>query len=349
MTVRSGATGKDGDGEPLKTGKLPVKLLGRLLKKYAGSARGLVVGPSIGMDAAVLEINGTLIAAKSDPVTFVSDNSGEYAVYVNANDIAVMGGAPRWFLASVLLPEGKATARTAANIFRQLNSACSEVGAVLCGGHTEVTPGVSRPIVTGHMLGTFKGRKIITSAGAKKGDALILTKGIAIEATSVIARELPEELSKAFSQTFINRCARYFKDPGISVVKDAAEAMKSGPINAMHDPTEGGLSAALHELSIACGCSITVEKDLIEVLPESRALCDYFGIDPLGAISSGALLISAPLSRAGKVIEGLRAASIKSAVIGRVEGKGRSVRIIVDGKTKKLKHFERDELTRILV
>ena len=238
MTARSGATGKAGDGEPLKTGKLPVKLLASLLKKYAGSARGLVVGPSIGMDAAVLEINGTLIAAKSDPVTFVSDNSGEYAVYVNANDIAVMGGAPKWFLASVLLPEGKATARTAAKIFRQVNSACNEVGAVLCGGHTEVTPGVSRPIVTGHMLGTFKGRKIITSAGAKKGDALILTKGIAIEATSVIARELPEELSKAFSQTFINRCARYFKDPGISVVKDAADRHEKRP-NKRHARPDG--------------------------------------------------------------------------------------------------------------
>jgi hydrogenase maturation factor len=219
---------------------------------------------------------------------------------------------------------------------------------LLCGGHTEVTPGINRPIVTGHMLGVFNG-KVITSAGARPGDALILTKGIAIKATAIMARELSKKLAKAFSPAFVKRCAGYFKDPGISVVKDAKAALGSGKVNAMHDPTEGGLSSALHELAIASNCSIAVEKDLIPVFPESKALCDFFGIDPLGAISSGALLISAPLSEAKKITDGLLAASIQSSVIGRVKTKGSGVKITIAGKTKKLKHFERDELTRILI
>jgi hydrogenase expression/formation protein HypE len=349
MARSRGTIRKTGDGELLPSGKLPVRLLGRLLKKYALPAPGVVVGPSIGIDSAIIDIGGVLLAAKSDPITFVSDNTGAYAVFVNANDIAVMGAAPRWFLASILLPEGKATAKMAERIFAQASSACSEVGAALCGGHTEITPGIDRPLVTGHMLGTLSGKKPITSAGARPGDALILTKGIAIEATAVMARELSSALEGSFSAAFIKRCANYFKNPGISVVKDARVAMKSGRVNAMHDPTEGGLSAALHELSLASGCSITVERASIPVLTESRALCEFFGIDPLGAISSGALLISTPLSHARKITEGLKAEGIISAVIGRVGAIGRGVNITVDGKTKKLKHFERDELTRILV
>lgn len=333
----------------LKSGKLPAELLAGLLGKYALGAPGLLVGPSAGIDAAVIDFNGTLVAAKSDPVTFVSKNAAGYAVHVNANDIAVMGAEPKWFLATVLLPVGAATAKMARQIFKQIAEDCAEVGAALCGGHTEVTPAVSRPVVAGHMLGTFEDRKVITTAGARPGDALLLTKGIAIEATSVLAREFPEELAKAFSPVFVRKCERYFRTPGISVVKDARTARKSGRVNAMHDPTEGGLSSALYELSEASGCSITVESELIPVLAESRALCDFFGLDPLGAISSGALLISTPFKEAARIAAGLKAASIASAVIGRVGAKGRSVRIIVDGKTIPLKRFERDELTRILV
>ena len=326
-----------------------MRLLDRLLKKYAAGGPGIIVGPSIGIDSAIINIHGTLLAAKSDPITFVSDNIGAYAVHVNANDIAAMGGIPRWFLATILLPEGKATTKMAERIFSQISSACDEAGAALCGGHTEITPGIDRPLVAGHMLGTLHGKKPITSAGAKPGDALILTKGIAIEATSIIARELAGKLEGSFSTAFLKRCSGYFKTPGISVVKDARVALENGPINAMHDPTEGGLSAALFELSLASGCSIIVEQKLIPVLPEAKALCEFFGIDPLGAISSGALLISAPYGRGKKIIAALEANGILSAVIGHVEAKGKGVRIIADGKTKILKAFERDELTKILV
>jgi hydrogenase maturation factor len=346
---RSGSTRKRTRADQLPGGKLPMGLLDRLLKKYALPAPGLVVGPSIGIDSAVIKIGSTLLAAKSDPITFVSENIGAYAVHVNANDIAVTGGAPRWFLATILLPAGKSTAKTAESIFAQVSAACKEVGAALCGGHTEVTPGIDRPLVTGHMLGTLLVKKPVTSAGARPGDALILTKGIAIEATSVIAREFGSELKGSFSTAFLRRCADYFRKPGISVVKDARVAIENGPVNAMHDPTEGGLSAALYELSAASGCSITVDEDLIRVLPESRALCGHFGIDPLGAISSGALLISAPEGRAAKITGALREAGVPSAIIGRVGAKGRSVRMTTGGKSKKLNYFERDELTKILL
>lgn len=348
--ARSGSTSRaKRTAGPLAAGKLPVRLLESLLRKYSSGAPGLLVGPSIGIDSAIIDAGGRLLAAKSDPITFVSGNIGEYAVHVNANDIAVMGGVPRWFLATVLLPEGKATAKMAEGIFAQVSMACGSIGAALAGGHTEVTSGVVRPLVSGHMLGTLEVQKPVTSSGARTGDCLILTKGIAIEATSVIARMLRAELCSAFSPAFIRKCADFFRAPGISVVKDARVAMGSGAVHAMHDPTEGGLSAALHELSMASKRTITVEEELIPVFPETRALCLHFGIDPLGAISSGALLISAAPQEAAKIVLGLKKAWIPSAIIGKIGPEGRSVSIISRGKTKKLRHIERDELTKILV
>lgn len=339
-----------GKGLPsgLPAGKLPVKLLQRLLKRYAtASDPSVITGPSIGIDSAVIKPPPGLLIAKTDPITFVTGDIGVYAIHVNANDIAVMGGAPRWFLAAILLPVG-ITEKAVEGIFSGLSRACKGSGITLCGGHTEVTPGVDRPIVVGQMLGTISG-KPVTGAGAREGDALILTKGIAIEATSVIARTLENKLKGAFPDSFIRRCRDYIKKPGLSVVEEARTALASGRVHAMHDPTEGGLSSGLHELAIASGCGILVDRSLIPVLPESKTLSEFFGIDPLGAISSGALLISAHPADSQKIINAIKSKGIVAVKIGTVTARKTGVRIVEGKKTRILKHFERDELTKILV
>ncbi len=342
--------GKRGISERLlPVGKLPQGLLERLLKKYSFTDPSVLVGPAIGIDSAIIDFPGELLVAKSDPVTFVTEDIGYYAVHVNANDIAVMGGTPRWFLATVLLPGGRATARMAETLFSQLHRACKDAGLALSGGHTEITEGIDRPILVGHALGTVPRERVVTAGGARPGDAILLTKGVAIEAASIIARTLGDELKRAFPAAFIKRCRDYVRRPGLSVVKDAKTALSAGRVHAMHDPTEGGLRAGLHELSTASGVRIVIERSLIPVLPESRALSEYFRIDPLGSISSGALLLCSPPGGAENIKKALASEGIASAVIGRVEGKGRGVRIIEDGKTRALRLFDRDEITKILL
>lgn len=344
---KGGVPGRKGGHLP--AGKLPTALLDRLLKKYSVTDPSVVVGPAIGIDAAIIDFPGEFLAAKSDPITFVAEDIGYYAVHVNANDIAVMGGTPRWFLATVLLPEGKATARMAESVFSQLKKACKDAGLSLSGGHTEITGGIDRPMLVGHALGTVPRERVITAGGARPEDDVILTKGVAIEAASIIARTLGEDLRKAFSPSFIKRCRDYIRRPGLSVVKDARAALSAGRVNAMHDPTEGGLVAGLHELSIASGVRIAVERDLIPILPESRALSEYFRIDPLGSISSGALLLAAPQEDSISIKKALAFEGIASAIIGRVEGRGRGVRIIENGKSRTLRPFDRDEIAKILL
>lgn len=331
-----------------RAGKLPMRLLDRLLSRYAGNGKGVVIGPSVGIDSAVIDVKGGFLVAKTDPITFVADDIGFYAVYINANDIAVMGGTPRWLLATILLPEGKAAERLVKKIFSQLSRACRDIDVALCGGHTEISYGIDRPIVAGAMLGVVPKDRIITGAGARPGDDIILTKGIAIEATSVIARVREKELARTFPMAFIKRCKNFIKRPGLGVVNDAKAALKWGRIHAMHDPTEGGLATGLHELAIASGCGVLVDKASIPILPEAARLCAHFGLDIMGAIASGALIISVAPEDSVRVIKGLDKAGVKAAVIGRVTRKREGVRIIEGKKAKPLRLFERDEVTRIL-
>src|SRR3990172_1060458 len=311
----------------LLPGKLPLRLLDRLLKRYTSKASSVVVGPSIGIDAAVIDFTGDYLIAKTDPITFVAEDIGLYAININANDIAVMGGKARWFLATILLPEKKTTPRMVEGIFSQLSKACQDLDISLCGGHTEITFGIDRPIVIGQMLGEVKKKNLVTAAGAQVGDDILITKGIAIEATSILWRKKEKVLRRRFSQRFINRCQETIRRPGLSVLKDARTAMRCGKVHAMHDPTEGGLATGLHELAMASGVGVLVDKDLIPILPECRSLCDYFGIDPLGAIASGSLLITLNPGDTKRVIKGLGEEGIKAAVIGKITAKRKGIKI----------------------
>ena len=240
-------------GVRLRPGKLPNSLLKQMLKGLRVDDPRVLIGPGVGEDAAHISFGGVTLIAKADPVTFATDLIGWYAVNVNANDVAASGGTPRWFLATVLLPEGIDSGGAAA-IFNQVKEAADELGVEVIGGHTEVTIGLPRPIVCGAMLGEAPASKAVSTSGAKVGDSVVLTRGIAIEGTSIVAREMPERLMAAgVGQDVIDRSANYLFDPGISVVAAARVAMESGGVTGMHDPTEGGLATALWEVAEACG------------------------------------------------------------------------------------------------
>lgn len=336
-------------GDVLLPGKLPPATLKRLLAAYAPVGGGVVVGPGIGFDAAVLDVGaGTdYLIAKTDPITFVAEDIGGYAIAINANDVACMGGTPRWFSAAVILPGGTATEEMAESIFRSLSMACKEHGISLVGGHTEVTHGLDRPIVVGHMLGSVPKGRLITTAGARPGDTIILTKGIAIEAVSVIARVKSNELSETYHDEFIEKCREFFRTPGVSVVKDARVALDAGDVHSMHDPTEGGLSSGLYEIAEAAGVGILVRAADIRVLPEAFELLGHMGLDPLGSIASGALLITAPPDDAERIIAALKNEGIDAYDIGRVTEKSEGVKLVKQSGTADMPVFERDEITKI--
>ena len=333
---------------PLPVGKLPAALLRKFIDKIRIEDDQVVLGPSIGEDVAVIRLGTKLLVAKTDPVTFATDLLGWYAVHVNANDIATMGVKPRWFLATILLP-GQSTQKEAEMIFDQILSACSSLEITLVGGHTEITYDFKRPVVVGCMLAEAEEQPIITTSGAKPGDDIVLTKGIAIEGTAVLAREVaPTLLSSALSKDLIQRAANYLFSPGISVLKEALTAYSKVTVNCMHDPTEGGLSTGLLEIASAAQVGILVEEDKIPILAECKAICDSLGLDPLGLLASGALVITLPHSEALKLLEFLHQIGISASIIGKVMKAEEGFKMLTTTGIKDLPQFERDELARFL-
>jgi hydrogenase maturation factor len=322
-------------------------LLQGLLQRYGGTHERLVVGPRVGEDAAVIDLGDRYLVLKSDPITFATDDIGWYVVQVNANDLAAMGAAPQWLLLTLLLPEKRTDRTLVEGIVSRVSEACQELGIVLCGGHTEITYGLDRPIAVGLLAGEAEKDKLVCTAGAQAGDDVLLTKGIAIEGTAILARELGDQLSGKLSPDAIARGRDLLKDPGISVLRDAQILQASGQPHAMHDPTEGGLATGLWELAHASEKCIRVDTAQIVVLPETVVFCEELGLDPMGLIASGALLAAVAPRDSARMVAALKDTGIGASIIGRVGEGPADVTVSTAGGWARLPSFARDELARV--
>jgi hydrogenase maturation factor len=250
-------------------------------------------------------------------------------------------------LSTLLLPEGQADQALVERIMGQIAAACRLLGIVPCGGHTEVTYGLDRPIVVGVMLGDVLPGKLVRSSDVQVGDVILITKGIAVEGTAIMAREREEELGRRFAPEFLRRSKGFLHDPGISVVRDAHLAAGAAPVHAMHDPTEGGVATGLWELALASGVGLEVDAARIPVFEETRLLCDALGLNPLGLIASGALLVAVAEADVGAVSEALTQAGIAVAPIGQAVSPERGCALRTGQEVRPLPRYDQDEIARL--
>ena len=332
----------------MEVGKFPAALLEKILAKVDISDPRVVVGPRVGEDTAVLQSGGSLLVAKSDPVTFATDRIGWYAVQVNANDVACTGGTPKWFLATLLVPE-RFTEAEAEAVFDQILEACRSLNVSLVGGHSEVTYGIDRPIIMGTMLGEVEQDRLILTGGAQDGDSIVLTKGIAIEGTALLAQERPAALLQGgMTQGEINQAASLLSVPGISVLNDARIACASSQVHSMHDVTEGGLVTGLREVAKASGLGLAIEEGSVPILPECEEICRVLGLDPMGLLASGALLITLPTPDVPNLLTALEQEGINAFEIGTMMEAAEGLQMVeLHGETP-LPEFSRDELARYM-
>ena len=330
----------------LRPGKLPPDLLAKFLSGLTTSEKRVLLGPNIGEDSAFISFGSSTLIAKSDPITFATDRIGWYAIQVNANDIAASGGTPKWFLSTLLLPEDEKVSNIK-DIFEQMREAADELGVSIIGGHTEITTGLSRPIIAGTMLGEAAPSETIKTSSAEPGDDVILTSGIAVEGTAILARESKTELLAAgVSEDEIKKAANLLNVPGISIVKPAQVAMSTGEVTAMHDPTEGGLAGAIDELARASGTGVTIDDDRVLIFDETKTICKALFIEPWGLIASGSLIITARPNGSPNVIRALRQEGIEANVIGKITDHKKGMQRIKKGELQPLPKFERDEIAR---
>jgi hydrogenase maturation factor/beta-phosphoglucomutase-like phosphatase (HAD superfamily) len=333
-------------GIPLPAGKLPNDLLREFLNQFGFQDPSVLINPGIGEDTAAVDVaSEEVLVLKSDPITFATDAIGQYAVLINANDIATSGAKPRWLLTTLLFPCG-VTPSEIHKVFQELKEFCRRWEITLCGGHTEITDAVTRPVVIGMMAGTVTRRKLIDKRNMAPGDRVLLTKGVAVEGTAIIAREFGVRLAQlGLADVEIEKCRDFLAN--ISIITEARLAAQSGATSAMHDVTEGGLATALEEMSIAGGHQIRIDLDAIPVFAETRKICRLLSIQPLGLIGSGSLLICCRESGCSSLMESIRQSGIEVACIGEVRDPGQGIRAIKKGRPADWPRFEVDEITRL--
>ncbi len=298
----------------LKVGKVPNDVLKRSVYGHLGAwDLSILLGPNVGEDAALIKHGDSIFAFKSDPITGSVDEVGALAVYVNANDIATRGASPRWFLQCILLPEDSSEADLK-RIMSQIDETAKELGVSVVGGHTEVTRGISRPIVVGSMIGTVPGSIYFTSAGARPGDLLFMTKSAGIEGTVILSseREVREKLGKGFE-----RSAKSLRRL-INVVPECLALRAIDGISAMHDLTEGGVMGGVWELAEAASLGVEFDLSDVPVMEETKRLCKALGLDPYRLISSGSIIFTVHPDKAEGAETALKGIGTPSSRIGQM-------------------------------
>jgi hydrogenase expression/formation protein HypE len=333
-------------GSPLPQGKLPNEMLEQFLDGFSIEDPALLISAGVGEDIAAADIRQEeVLVLKSDPITFATDAIGHYAVLVNANDITTCGADPRWLLTTLLFPCGS-TGSEIQHVMIGLNHIASKYGITLCGGHTEITDAVTRPVVVGSLAGTVSKSRLIDKKSMQTGDLLLITKSVAVEGTAIIAREMEDKLlSMGFSESDVYSCKQFLDQ--ISILEEARIAKNIGGVTAMHDVTEGGLASAATELSIAGKHRIRVNVDRIPIFPQTQKICDALDISPLGLIGSGSLLICCNPDTKDKIIAEIRSAGIDATCIGEVLEKGGGILAMNGLKPVVWPAFKVDELARL--
>jgi hydrogenase maturation factor len=333
-------------GIPLPAGKLPNDLLREFLDQFIFDDPSIIINPGIGEDTAAVDVEPEeVLVLKSDPITFATDSIGQYAVLINANDIVTSGAKARWLLTTLLFPSG-VTPSEISQVIEDLKTYCRKWEITLCGGHTEITDAVTRPVVTGMMAGTVTRSRLIDKRNMAPGDRVLLTKGVAVEGTAIIAREFGDRLkSLGMNDSEIDTGRRFLAN--ISIITEAQIAAESDKTSAMHDVTEGGLATALEELSLAGGHRIKINMDTIPVYAQTGKICQLLDIDPLGLIGSGSLLVCCREAACDNLMAAISKAGIDVTCIGEVLHPGRGVTAEKNSQPVPWPQFETDEITRL--
>jgi len=296
------------------------------------------LGPAAGEDAALVEIGGELWAVASDPVSFTATDAGRLAVIVNANDVAVRGARPRFFLAVGLIAPHEATEQRVRELLSQVRDTCALVGATLIGGHTEVTPGLPHSMVIGTMLGRVEGEPL-TTGGLREGDLVGMTRSAGLEGTAILFAEHGDQIRAMHESDALEDADEIFAGDWLLVAPEALRAAGCRGVTALHDVTEGGVGEALYEMARASGLAIEVHRSSIPVLPATAVICGDLGIDPLGLIGSGSLIVGCDPEGAAEVESQLAEDGVPFTWIGRAAAAD-------EGSAVTVPRFPRDELIK---
>jgi len=305
----------------------------------------ILLGVAFGEDVALTRVGNDILVSHVDPIFGAIGDIGWLAVHVACNDVATAGIPPRWFLLLVLVPSME-DEELLEQIMRDASRAAGEIGVSIIGGYTGYSAGLSRPLVAVTALGTVSGREPVLSGGARVGDQVLVTKGVALEETAILAQDFTDVAQGlGLSDDELEKGRRVMAE--VSVVPEALALAENG-VTAMHDVTRGGLLETLLEIAYLSKVGIAVESARLPIPDIVSRFAEAFQFDPLRMISSGTLAVTVPPERVEDVSHALEESGTAFAFVGQVvEGAG--VHVLQNGKTIHYTEIrcEEDELARM--
>lgn len=327
----------------MKVGKVPTEVLEEVIFKNIKHRRSeVLVRSNIGEDCAVVDFGEKVCVMSTDPITGAVKDIGSLSIHISCNDIASNGVEPVGIMMTILAPVGT-TKEDLDYVMGEASKAAASINVEIIGGHTEITDAVNRMVISTTAIGIQTKNNIITSKGAKVGDAVIMTKHAGLEGAAILAADLEKKLKDKVSQQTIEVAKTFAND--ISVVKEGILAGEIG-VSSMHDVTEGGILGALWELAEVSGLGIEVDQDKIFIRQETQEICSALSINPLRLISSGVMVMTVAEDKKKLLLETLKQQGIEATEIGRMVEKDR---ILIHGDERHvIEAPEVDELYKVI-
>ncbi len=295
----------------MKIGKLSNEELQSLVLDRLPQQNSTVLhGPGVGLDAAAVQLGQDYLVVSSDPITGASSDIGKLAIHISCNDIAACGIRPQALTLVLIAPPHFQKSDITAVIDQAARTAES-LAVNIVGGHTEISDAVSRCLVVVTAFGFAKKDAIISAAGGRAGDAILMTKTAGLEGTAILAQDKKASLSGLIAKEDLERAAAFMEK--ISVIPEGLIG-GSLAVHAMHDATEGGILGAAWELATAAELGCIIKMADIPVDPLTTKICQALELDPLRLIASGSMLLTT--DRPAQLKAELAAAGIRASLIG---------------------------------
>lgn len=320
-----------------------------IFPRLGASRDDVLVGPRHGLDAGIIRVGGgQVLGITTDPFYVQPELGWEraawFAVNIVASDAATTGLIPSHLAVDLNLPPAMTNADLA-ELWTHVHDACRKLGLAVVAGHTGRYEGCSFPMLGGAtVLALGPEDCYVTPSMARPGDAVVITKGVAIETASLLAVSFPDRLVPHLGAETVQRAQNLFWR--MSVVRDAAVATSIGVrgegVTSMHDATERGLFGGLHEIAEASGVGMVIEANSIGMAPEVRAICSHFGIDPFTTSSEGTLILTCGAPMAEVLVQRLGEHGIPAYRIGEVLPPKGGLQLLRDGRSESLPHPKDD-------
>lgn len=328
----------------MKIGKLPESALKRsVIKQVKVNKEKLLTGSGVGMDyGAFSSQEGETFVFSTAPVTGCRKDIGVKAIKAVANNIAVSGVDPVGITVTILLPD-KTEESVLRDLLKEIAGYAKKEGMAILNGHTEVMDSVKEPVITITGIGKGKRDKLISAAGAKPGQEIVMTKYAGAYGTAVIAREQEEALLTRYPMSFLKEAQKM--EEMYSIVEEAKVA-RAFSVTAMHDVSECGVYGALWEIAAASKVGLEIDLAKVPMKQHIVEISEFFDLNPYMLRGNGSLLITT--DQGGILVDALVAAGIPAAVIGRITDNQDKVVIYgEDADRRFLEPPRRDEIYRI--